>query len=302
MSIKVEHISKSYGSQLALSDVSFAVEPGEVVGFLGPNGAGKSTMMKILTGYLNPDDGKFEVAGLDGFREMPAIQKRLGYLPEHNPLYDSMYVREYLSFTAGMYHGAKSRVEEVIEQVGLGAMANKKIHQLSKGYQQRVGLAQALVHDPDVLILDEPTTGLDPNQIVEIRDLIRSVSASKTILLSTHIMQEVEALCSRVLILRDGSLVADRPVDGAADGEMPQVLLLEFEGELDLNAFQKKIGAAAIEVVSEQQWLVSAPKGRDLRKVIFQSAVEGGWNILQLQVQKASMEDVFRSLTQKPNS
>jgi ABC-2 type transport system ATP-binding protein len=302
MSIKVEHISKSYGSQLALSDVSFAVEPGEVVGFLGPNGAGKSTMMKILTGYLNPDDGKFEVAGLDGFREMPAIQKRLGYLPEHNPLYDSMYVREYLSFTAGMYHGAKSRVEEVIEQVGLGAMANKKIHQLSKGYQQRVGLAQALVHDPDVLILDEPTTGLDPNQIVEIRDLIRSVSASKTILLSTHIMQEVEALCSRVLILRDGSLVADRPVDGAADGEMPQVLLLEFEGELDLNAFKKKIGAAAIEVVSEQQWLVSAPKGRDLRKVIFQSAVEGGWNILQLQVQKASMEDVFRSLTQKPNS
>lgn len=301
MSIKVEHISKSYGSQLALSDVSFAVEPGEVVGFLGPNGAGKSTMMKILTGYLNPDDGKFEVAGLDGFREMPAIQKRLGYLPEHNPLYDSMYVREYLSFTAGMYHGAKSRVEEVIEQVGLGAMANKKIHQLSKGYQQRVGLAQALVHDPDVLILDEPTTGLDPNQIVEIRDLIRSVSASKTILLSTHIMQEVEALCSRVLILRDGSLVADRPVDGAADGEMPQVLLLEFEGELDLNAFKKKIGAAAIEVVSEQQWLVSAPKGRDLRKVIFQSAVEGGWNILQLQVQKASMEDVFRSLTQKPN-
>jgi ABC-2 type transport system ATP-binding protein len=213
-----------------------------------------------------------------------------------------MYVREYLSFTAGMYHGAKSRVEEVIEQVGLGAMANKKIHQLSKGYQQRVGLAQALVHDPDVLILDEPTTGLDPNQIVEIRDLIRSVSASKTILLSTHIMQEVEALCSRVLILRDGSLVADRPVDGAADGEMPQVLLLEFEGELDLNAFKKKIGAAAIEVVSEQQWLVSAPKGRDLRKVIFQSAVEGGWNILQLQVQKASMEDVFRSLTQKPNS
>jgi ABC-2 type transport system ATP-binding protein len=302
MSIKVEHISKSYGSQLALSDVSFAVEPGEVVGFLGPNGAGKSTMMKILTGYLKPDDGKFEVAGLDGFREMPAIQKRLGYLPEHNPLYDSMYVREYLSFTAGMYHGAKSRVEEVIEQVGLGAMANKKIHQLSKGYQQRVGLAQALVHDPDVLILDEPTTGLDPNQIVEIRDLIRSVSASKTILLSTHIMQEVEALCSRVLILRDGSLVADRPVDGAADGEMPQVLLLEFEGELDLNAFKKKIGAAAIEVVSEQQWLVSAPKGRDLRKVIFQSAVEGGWNILQLQVQKASMEDVFRSLTQKPNS
>jgi ABC-2 type transport system ATP-binding protein len=282
--------------------VSFAVEPGEVVGFLGPNGAGKSTMMKILTGYLKPDDGKFEVAGLDGFREMPAIQKRLGYLPEHNPLYDSMYVREYLSFTAGMYHGAKSRVEEVIEQVGLGAMANKKIHQLSKGYQQRVGLAQALVHDPDVLILDEPTTGLDPNQIVEIRDLIRSVSASKTILLSTHIMQEVEALCSRVLILRDGSLVADRPVDGAADGEMPQVLLLEFEGELDLNAFKKKIGAAAIEVVSEQQWLVSAPKGRDLRKVIFQSAVEGGWNILQLQVQKASMEDVFRSLTQKPNS
>ena len=302
MSIKVEHISKSYGSQLALSDVSFAVEPGEVVGFLGPNGAGKSTMMKILTGYLKPDDGKFEVAGLNGFREMPAIQKRLGYLPEHNPLYDSMYVREYLSFTAGMYHGAKSRVEEVIEQVGLGAMANKKIQQLSKGYQQRVGLAQALVHDPDVLILDEPTTGLDPNQIVEIRDLIRSVSASTTILLSTHIMQEVEALCSRVLILRDGSLVADRPVDGAADGEIPQVLLLEFEGELDLNAFKKKIGAAAIEVVSEQQWLVSAPKGRDLRKVIFQSAVEGGWNILQLQVQKASMEDVFRSLTQKPNS
>ena len=302
MSIKVEHISKSYGSQLALSDVSFAVEPGEVVGFLGPNGAGKSTMMKILTGYLKPDNGKFEVAGLDGFREMPEIQKRLGYLPEHNPLYDSMYVREYLSFTAGMYHGAKSRVEEVIEQVGLGAMANKKIHQLSKGYQQRVGLAQALVHDPDVLILDEPTTGLDPNQIVEIRDLIRSVSASKTILLSTHIMQEVEALCSRVLILRDGSLVADRPVDGAADGEMPQVLLLEFEGELDLNAFKKKIGAAAIEVVSEQQWLVSAPKGRDLRKVIFQSAVEGGWNILQLQVQKASMEDVFRSLTKKANS
>jgi len=297
MSITVENISKSYGTQPALKDVSFSLEPGEVVGFLGPNGAGKSTLMKILTGYLQPDSGTFSVAGHDGAAEMPSIQRKLGYLPEHNPLYDSMFVREYLSFTAGIYKTPKARISEVIQQVGLGAMAEKKIDQLSKGYRQRVGLAQALIHDPEVLILDEPTTGLDPNQIVEIRDLVRSIAAEKTILLSTHIMQEVEALCSRVLILNEGQLVSDRPVDAADAVAAQQILRLELEGDLNAEVFKQEIGAEAVEVLEAGHWLIRAPRGADLRKVIFQHAVEHGWNLLQIRVEKESMEEVFRSIT-----
>lgn len=298
MSITVKNISKSYGTQPALKDVSFSLKTGEVVGFLGPNGAGKSTLMKILTGYLQPDAGTFSVAGHDGASEMPSIQRKLGYLPEHNPLYDSMFVREYLSFTAGIYKTPKTRIAEVIQQVGLGAMAEKKIDQLSKGYRQRVGLAQALIHDPEVLILDEPTTGLDPNQIVEIRDLVRSIAAEKTILLSTHIMQEVEALCSRVLILNEGKLVSDRPIDAADVVATTQVLRLELEGDLNAEVFKREIGAEAVEVIAAGHWLIRAPRGADLRKVIFQHAVENGWNLLQIRVEKESMEDVFRSITQ----
>ena len=212
MSIAVESVSKSYGEQLALNEVSFTAKKGEIIGFLGPNGAGKSTMMKILTGYISPNTGEVSVADVDVLVEATLAQKKIGYLPEQNPLYKDMYVREYLKFRAGIFKVDKSRVEEVIELVGLTPEVGKKIGQLSKGYQQRVGIAAAILHDPEVLILDEPTTGLDPNQLEEIRTLIRTLGKDKTILFSTHIMQEVEAICDRVIIIKKGKLLLDEPI------------------------------------------------------------------------------------------
>jgi ABC-2 type transport system ATP-binding protein len=213
MSITVQNISKSFGPQKALNNVSFSIKKGEIVGFLGPNGAGKSTMMRILTTYYKPDSGDAEVNGFDVLKSETEVQKSIGYLPEHNPLYLEMYVKEYLSFNADVYQVSKNTVQEVIEQTGLSPEAHKKIGQLSKGYRQRVGLAAALLHNPEVLILDEPTTGLDPNQLIEIRKLIRDIGKEKTILLSTHIMKEVEAVCDRVIIINKGELVADKKLE-----------------------------------------------------------------------------------------
>jgi ABC-2 type transport system ATP-binding protein len=213
MSIEVQNISKSYGTQKALDKVSFSVNKGEIVGFLGPNGAGKSTLMKILTTYLNADEGVARVNGNDVKEAQLQVQQSVGYLPEHNPLYLDLYVREYLAFNADVYKVAPSRIEEVIQLTGLSPESHKKIGQLSKGYRQRVGLATALLHNPEVLILDEPTTGLDPNQLVEIRNVIKSVGKNKTVFLSTHIMQEVEAICDRVIIIDQGKIVTDKKLD-----------------------------------------------------------------------------------------
>jgi ABC-2 type transport system ATP-binding protein len=213
MSIKVQNITKRYGGQLALDSVSFEIPKGQIVGFLGPNGAGKSTMMKILTAYIPPSEGLAEVAGLDVQKESLQVKKKVGYLPEHNPLYLEMYVREFLQFLAGVHKVDKMRIDEVIEKTGLSPEVNKKIGALSKGYRQRVGLAHALIHEPEVLILDEPTTGLDPNQIVEIRSLIRELGQDRTVMLSTHIMQEVDVLCDRVILLSKGKIVADKRME-----------------------------------------------------------------------------------------
>ena len=228
MSISVKGISKYYGSQKALDNVDFSIKKGEIVGFLGPNGAGKSTLMKILTGYLKPSEGNATVNEFLVEEETLEAQKSVGYLPEHNSLYTEMYVREYLGFNASIYKVDKSRIEEVITQTGLAPEANKRIHQLSKGYRQRVGLANALLHDPQVLILDEPTTGLDPNQLVEIRELIKKAGKEKTIFLSTHIMREVEALCERVIIINKGNIVADKKLSDLSD-DKKQIIEVEFD-------------------------------------------------------------------------
>lgn len=224
MSIKVDHILKVYGAQKAVDTISFEVKQGEIVGFLGPNGAGKSTTMKMITGYLTPDGGKIEVCGLPVEGEALATKKKIGYLPELNPLYQDMYVREYLAFVAGLHKipSPEKRVEEVVQLTGLTPEANKLIEQLSKGYKQRVGLAAALIHDPEVLILDEPTTGLDPNQIIEIREVIRKLGKEKTILFSTHILQEVEALCNRVIIINKGKIVADASLQELLESPLPE--------------------------------------------------------------------------------
>ncbi|HQK39935.1 MAG TPA: gliding motility-associated ABC transporter ATP-binding subunit GldA, partial [Flavobacterium alvei] len=233
MSIEVNNISKSYGVQKALDNVSFSIQKGEIVGFLGPNGAGKSTLMKILTTYIAADEGLATVNGFDVNSQSKSVQQSIGYLPEHNPLYLDLYVREYLAFNADVYKVAKPRIEEVIQLTGLSNESHKKIGQLSKGYRQRVGLANALLHNPDVLILDEPTTGLDPNQLVEIRNVIKNVGKDKTVFLSTHIMQEVEAICDRVIIIDKGKIVADKKLDKLISTTTEQVIEVEFDKTVD---------------------------------------------------------------------
>ena len=233
MSIIVNNISKSYGTQKALNSISFSINKGEIVGFLGPNGAGKSTLMKILTTYLLSDEGSALVNGHDVMTEAKAVQRSIGYLPEHNPLYLDLYVREYLAFNADVYGVPKSRIEEVIQLTGLTPESHKKIGQLSKGYRQRVGLANALLHDPEVLILDEPTTGLDPNQLMEIRNVIKNAGKNKTVFLSTHIMQEVEAICDRVIIIDKGQIVADNKLDHLVTADKEQVIEVEFDYKVE---------------------------------------------------------------------
>ncbi len=303
MSIKVENITKIYGQQKALNDVSFEVKAGEIVGFLGPNGAGKSTMMKILTCFIPQTSGSASVCGFDVAEQSLDVRKQVGYLPEHNPLYLDMYVKEYLEFIGGLHHlkNIKERISEMIEITGLQVEQKKKIGALSKGYRQRVGLAQALIHDPKVLILDEPTTGLDPNQLAEIRNMIIKVGKEKTIMLSTHIMQEVEAMCDRVIIINNGSIVAndDTKVLQKLKTENTYFITVEFDKPTSKNVL-KNINFVVDAINSRENiWQLEVRSDKDIRNDVFQFAVANGLAVLMLNKEEQKLEDVFKHLTKK---
>ncbi|MFB6258044.1 MAG: gliding motility-associated ABC transporter ATP-binding subunit GldA [Flavobacteriales bacterium] len=302
MSISVEHISKEFGDQKALDDVSFSMKGGEVVGFLGPNGAGKSTMMKILTCFIPPTAGKATVCGFDTRDASIQVRKNVGYLPEHNPLYMDMFVREYLRFIAGL-HGLdrkKERIERMIDTVGLRPEIGKRIDALSKGYKQRVGLTQALIHEPEVLILDEPTSGLDPNQLSEIRDLIRDIGKERTVLLSTHIMQEVEAICDRVIIVHQGRIVADDPVKELRAKTGGQAAIqIELDGAISPEEFERIDGVEEAKPVGEHEWKLIVEEGKPVREKVFELAVERGMSVLTLHQESLPLEEVFKQLTQE---
>lgn len=299
MSIEVDSVTKLYGEQRALDQVSFQIGRGEIVGFLGPNGAGKSTMMKILTGYIPPTAGQARVAGLDLAEQSLEVRRRVGYLPENNPLYLEMYVQEYLRFMAGIHGTGKEAIPAMIQKVGLSPEQHKKLGQLSKGYRQRVGLAAALLHDPEVLILDEPTTGLDPNQIVEIRELIRQEGQAKTVMLSTHIMQEVELVCDRVVIINKGQIVADRPTKELQALQGKQSFSVEFSDALTASQLRKIEAIREVEPQNEAQtrWRVYTAPGEDIRKALFRLAVEQDTEVLELHREEQKLEDLFQQLT-----
>lgn len=297
MSIEVQNISKNYGTQKALDNVSFSVKKGEIVGFLGPNGAGKSTLMKILTTYINADEGQANVNGHDVGSAQKAVQQSVGYLPEHNPLYLDLYVREYLAFNADVYKVAKSRIEEVIALTGLTPESHKKIGQLSKGYRQRVGLATALLHNPDVLILDEPTTGLDPNQLVEIRDLIKNIGKDKTVFLSTHIMQEVEAICDRVIIINHGKIVTDTKLEKLVSEDTTQVIEVEFDKAVAAELFTKLPHIKSSVNTNNNVWELTFTTEDDMRPAVFDFAHENGLKTLQLNLKNKNLEAIFREMT-----
>jgi len=296
MSIEVSGVSKLYGSQKALNNISFKVSKPEIVGFLGPNGAGKSTMMKILTTYIEASSGTIKVNTFDVNEHPKNVQKSVGYLPENNPLYLEMYIKEYLRFNAQIYKISNERVQEVIELTGLTPESHKKIGQLSKGYRQRVGLASALLHDPDVLILDEPTTGLDPNQLVDIRNLIKSIGKTKTIFLSTHIMQEVEAICDRVIIINKGEIVADKKLIELQEGK-EQTVIVEFDYRVE-DAFLQKLPKVK-NVINPHGFVyeITFKTAEDMRSHVFDFAHDNQLKILQLNQKNASLESMFRELT-----
>lgn len=301
MSIAVQNVTKLYGDQKALDNVSISVHSGQVVGFLGPNGAGKSTLMKIVTGFIPPSQGTVEVNGASIDSEKIDFRKFVGYLPENNPLYSDMYVKEYLHFVAKVSkigRFSNSRVKEMVELTGIGHEQNKKIGQLSKGYRQRVGLAQALLNRPAVLILDEPTSGLDPNQIVEIRNIIAEVGKDKTVMLSTHIMQEVEAMCQRVIIINKGVIVADGSTQELLDMTTQQghEILVEFTGKIDPKCFSGISGVASVTSLGQNKWIIGASHG-DIRSEVFRVAVENGYTLIGMQQKSLQLQDAFKHLT-----
>ncbi|TFG79311.1 MAG: gliding motility-associated ABC transporter ATP-binding subunit GldA [Flavobacteriales bacterium] len=296
MSIVVNHISKKFGAQKALDNISFEIHKGEIVGFLGPNGAGKSTLMKILTTYYMADTGEALVNGFDVKTQKKKVQESIGYLPEHNPLYLEMYVKEYLTFNAEVYKVPKDRIVEVIEQTGLTVEAHKKIGQLSKGYRQRVGLAAAMLHNPDVLILDEPTTGLDPNQLLEIRKLIRTVGKEKTILLSTHIMKEVEAVCDRVLIISKGQLVADRKLADLRE-EAEQIIEVEFDYRVEEAFLNQLPHVGHVKNTVGFVYEITFTTAKDMRPIVFDFAHDNQLKTLQLSRKNKNLESLFAELT-----
>lgn len=297
MSIKVSGISKSFGEQKALSDIHFEVKKGEIVGFLGPNGAGKSTLMKILTTYLKADSGEALVNGFAVDKQASSVQQSIGYLPEHNPLYLDMYVREYLGFHADIHKISKARIEEVIQLTGLTPEAHKPIEALSKGYRQRVGLAAALLHNPEVLILDEPTTGLDPNQIIEIRELIKTVGENKTVFLSTHIMQEVEAICDRVIIIQKGVIKADRSLQDMVKNQEEQIIVVEFDYRVEEELVQRIPHLKSFINDQGMWWELHFSTPKDMRPAVFDFAHDNGLKTLQLYVKNKNLEAIFREIT-----
>lgn len=296
MSIKVEHLSKSYGLQKALNDVSFSLNTGEVAGFLGPNGAGKSTLMKILTTYLKADSGMASVNGKDVNTQKREVQRSIGYLAENNPLYPEMYVREYLEFNAQIYKVSGERIEEVIAMTGLTPESGKKIKELSKGYKQRVGLATALLHDPEVLILDEPTTGLDPNQLMDIRELIKGLGKKKTVLLSTHIMQEVEAMCDRVIMIKKGVIVADKELSALKE-DQEQIIEVEFDYRVEEVLLQKIEGVSEVKNIAGFLYQLKFNTKKDMRPAVFDFAHDNGLKTLQLNQKNKNLEKLFREFT-----
>jgi ABC-2 type transport system ATP-binding protein len=300
MSVKVEGLTKIYGTQYALNGIQFEARKGEVLGFLGPNGAGKTTTMKILTCFLPQSEGKAEVCGYNVVTHPMEVRRNIGYLPEHNPLYKDMYVREYLDFVANIHRVAdkKKRVAEMVERTGLGAEQHKLIASLSKGYRQRVGLAQAMLHNPDVLILDEPTSGLDPNQLIEIRRLIKELGKEKTVIFSTHIMQEVQAICDRVIIINKGKIVADDRIDAlqqlVAGNNAVQV---EFLGAIQVEELKKILHIQSIQTITSTCFKIFVEGEQDIRKDIFAFAVKNNLTLLEMHREVSSVEDVFQQLT-----
>ncbi|MFN5634234.1 MAG: gliding motility-associated ABC transporter ATP-binding subunit GldA [Flavobacteriia bacterium] len=298
MSIEVNHLFKYYGEQAAVQDISFNVAAGEIVGFIGPNGAGKSTTMKIITGFIPSSSGDVKVCGMPVNEESMQTRQLIGYLPEHNPLYLDMYVKEYLEFVGKIYKvkNLKARIQEMINAVGLDVEQNKKIGALSKGYRQRVGLAAAIIHDPQVLILDEPTSGLDPNQLVEIRELIKKIGEEKTVMLSTHIMQEVEAICDRVVIINKGRIVANDTASVLQQSMSLQTVYVEFEGSVSKGMLAKIPHVGKVEAVKEG-WLIETRDDVDLRKEISRFAQKNDLLVLTLRAEEKSLEEVFKELT-----
>jgi ABC-2 type transport system ATP-binding protein len=300
MSIEIKNLTKIYGDQKAVDTISFTLDKGEIVGFLGPNGAGKSTTMKIITGYLEPDSGEAVVCGIKVKEQPLESKKKIGYLPEANPLYYDMYVREYLDFIADIHtvKNKKERIEEVIRIVGLSLESKKRVGQLSKGYKQRVGLAAALIHDPEVLILDEPTTGLDPNQIIEIREVIKSLGKQKTVLFSSHILQEVEAICERVIIINRGKLVADNSLTVLRQGMVSgHTVMVGFKEEIDESFFHQLPSVTHITKIDDHQWELETSEPESIRKQVMELSLQKNLNIVSLQSGGKSLEDVFRQLT-----
>jgi len=296
MSLFIENISKSFGAVQALKDISFTLKKGEVVGLLGPNGAGKSTLMKILTGFYREWDGKGTFFDKDLKKERLEIQKEIGYLTENNPLYPEMYVKEYLLYVSGLYRLQNPPVEELLKQTGLLEYQNKKIEILSKGYKQRVGLAAALIHNPKFIILDEPTTGLDPNQLVEIRKLIRELGKDKTVLLSTHILQEIDALCDRVLIINKGRIVLDENLE-ILRKDQNQIIEVSFDFRIEMEALNRIVGVSKVKNTHDFDYEILVTGKQDLRPAIFDFAHDNGLKILKLQLKNESLEQLFTSLT-----
>jgi ABC-2 type transport system ATP-binding protein len=307
MSLRLKNLTKIYGAQKAVNDVSFEIEKGEIVGFLGPNGAGKSTTMKIATCYLPPTSGEVWVGGFNVVDKPIEVKQITGYLPEHNPLYLDLYVHEYLGFVGKLYglrgQRLNDRVKEIIDLCGLGPEQNKKIEALSKGYRQRVGLAQALIHDPEILILDEPTSGLDPNQLVEIRKLIKTISEQKTVVFSTHIMQEVQALCNRVIVINKGEIVADDKLDRILQTQGNTVAtVVQFEGDVNLDQLKLLPGVREVEVLEGFKYKVLSEGNTDLRPEIFRFAADNNLSLIGLKQDENSLENIFRELTLAQNT
>jgi len=298
MSVSIQGISKIYGTQKAVDNISFSLQKGEIVGFLGPNGAGKSTTMKMITGYLQPDAGTATVCGIDVVQDALAVKKKIGYLPESNPLYYDMYVKEYLAFIAGVHQlpQAKQRIAEVIALTGLQVEQHKKLGQLSKGYKQRAGLAAALIHQPEVLILDEPTTGLDPNQIQEIRQVIKAQGADKTVLFSSHILQEVQAICDRIIIINKGRIVADDYLTNLQQ-QQQQVVQVGFAEALEAEWLQRLAHARSVHKMDTHRWQIETDAPDQLRKELLELALAQQFNITSLQTAGLNLEEVFRQLT-----